>query len=280
MSSFFLTVVTVVLNDIDRLRETLESIQSQTSRDFEWLVIDGGSTDGSRELVMEKSVTFGEAGMAVRTIFEPDRGLYDAMNKGISAALGQYVTFLNAGDVLAEHGAIETSIANVQKTGCPPIVFFDALAVYPGDLLVRLPAKPFWPAVKHSSPASHQATWFDKTLHAEIPYDPSFRVSADYCAIATFAAAGVRSASIGSTFVIVDKGTESVSFRYPIKHMIECARVQRRVLRLGLLYVTLSGFNRAAKKLFWVFSASPISRWLLPPLLVIRSRFAQRQGQL
>ena len=278
MSSFSLTVVTVVLNDIDRLRETLESVQIQTSRDFEWLVIDGGSTDGSREVVIEKSVALGEAGIAVRTIFEPDHGLYDAMNKGIFEALGQYVTFLNAGDLLAEDSAIETSIASVKKTGCPPIVFFDALAVYPGDLLVRLPAKPFWPAVKHSSPASHQATWFDKSMHANIPYDSTYRVSADYCAIAKFAAAGVKSASIGSTFVIVDKGTESVSFRYPIKHLIECARVQRHVLRLGLIYVTLSAFNRASKKLFWAFSASPILRWLLLPMVVIRSRFTQRRS--
>ena len=280
MSSFSLTVVTVVLNDVDRLGETLESVQSQTSRDFEWLVIDGGSTDGSRELVMKKSVAFGEAGIAVRTIFEPDRGLYDAMNKGISQALGRYVTFLNAGDVLAAQSAIETSIESVRKTGCPPIVFFDALAVYPGDLFVYLPAKSFWPAVKHSSPASHQATWFDKSMHAEIPYDPSYCVSADYCAIAAFAAAGASSASIGSTFVIVDKGTESVSFRHPVKHLIECARVQRRVLRLGLMYVTLSACNRAFKKLFWVLSVSPLSRWLLPPLLVMRSRFSQRQRQL
>ena len=89
-----LSVITVNLNNKSGLKKTIESVVSQTYRDFEWIIIDGGSTDGSRELIEEY------ADCLSYWVSEPDQGIYNAMNKGIRASCGEYLLFLNSGDCL------------------------------------------------------------------------------------------------------------------------------------------------------------------------------------
>jgi len=89
-----LSIITINLNNVAGLRKTIESVVSQSFTDFEFLVIDGSSTDGSVEVIKEFSgkITFWSS--------EPDNGIYQAMNKGIREAKGDYCLFLNAGDFL------------------------------------------------------------------------------------------------------------------------------------------------------------------------------------
>src|SRR3954454_18317001 len=96
-----LSVITVVLNDAAGFERTARSVIAQRGVRLEWVVVDGGSTDGTITII--KSVE----GRITRWISEPDRGVYDAMNKGIAAASGDYLLFMNAGDCFAD----ETSLA-------------------------------------------------------------------------------------------------------------------------------------------------------------------------
>ena len=89
-----LSIITVNLNDAKGLLRTIESVQQQSFKDFEHIVIDGNSTDGSPKVIEENSDYF------TYWISEPDQGIYDAMNKGIKVAKGKYLLFLNSGDVL------------------------------------------------------------------------------------------------------------------------------------------------------------------------------------
>ena len=89
-----LSIITVNLNNRDGLLRTIESVISQTFKDFEWIVIDGGSTDGSKELIEQYADHF------AYWVSEPDTGIYNAMNKGIKMAKGEYMQFLNSGDFL------------------------------------------------------------------------------------------------------------------------------------------------------------------------------------
>lgn len=89
-----LSIITVNLNNVDGLKKTAESIISQTFQDFEWIVIDGGSTDGSKELIEQYSDHI------AYWCSEKDSGIYNAMNKGVRCAKGEYVQFLNSGDWL------------------------------------------------------------------------------------------------------------------------------------------------------------------------------------
>ena len=99
-----LSIITVNLNNLHGLRKTMNSILSQTCKDFEWIVIDGGSTDGSKELIEQS------ANHITYWVSEPDNGIFDAMNKGINVAHGDYLLFLNSGDYLYGKTVIEIFI--------------------------------------------------------------------------------------------------------------------------------------------------------------------------
>ena len=99
MSRF--SIITINLNNFDGLKKTIESVTAQSFKDFEWIVIDGGSTDGSRELIERY-----QAEMAY-WCSEADKGIYNAMNKGIARAHGEYLQFLNSGDILADVKVVE-----------------------------------------------------------------------------------------------------------------------------------------------------------------------------
>ncbi len=93
-----LSIITVNLNNATGLQKTMESVFAQTFTDYEYIIIDGGSTDGSKELIEKHRNKF------VCAISEKDNGIYNAMNKGIVKAEGEYLLFLNSGDFLySEH---------------------------------------------------------------------------------------------------------------------------------------------------------------------------------
>lgn len=88
------SIITINLNNRNGLQKTIDSVVSQSFKDFEWIVIDGGSSDGSRELIERYAEHF------AYWVSEPDSGVYNAMNKGIREAKGEYLLFLNSGDFL------------------------------------------------------------------------------------------------------------------------------------------------------------------------------------
>ena len=96
-----LSIITINYNNIIGLKKTIDSVITQTSNDFEWIIIDGGSTDGSKKLIDDYS------GFISYSVSEPDNGIYNAMNKGIYASHGKYILFLNSGDSLFERDTIK-----------------------------------------------------------------------------------------------------------------------------------------------------------------------------
>ena len=96
-----LSIITINLNNVIGLRKTMDSLVGQTFCDYEWIVIDGDSSDGSKELLdtHQKQIT--------RFVSEPDSGIYGAMNKGAALAKGEYLLFLNSGDCLANNTVLE-----------------------------------------------------------------------------------------------------------------------------------------------------------------------------
>lgn len=118
-----LSIITITYNNLAGLRRTAESVLAQTVNDFEWIVVDGASTDGTKEYF--DAIAANNAGRAnvvadnlqtckfanLQIISEPDSGIYNAMNKGIRLAHGEYIQILNAGDCLAAPDVTERMLA-------------------------------------------------------------------------------------------------------------------------------------------------------------------------
>jgi glycosyltransferase involved in cell wall biosynthesis len=133
--SYKFSIVTVVYNAKDDLEKTVGSIQSQKFRDFEHIIVDGGSSDGT--VVCIKSLECDN----VKFISEKDNGIYDAMNKGIDLASGEYLLFLNAADTFASDDVLE-NIAKKIKQEKPNIIYGGA-NVYSEDGKFVSSLKPF-----------------------------------------------------------------------------------------------------------------------------------------
>jgi glycosyltransferase involved in cell wall biosynthesis len=103
-----LSIITINRNNADGLRKTIESVLNQTSESFEYIVVDGNSTDGSVDLIKQYENSSLEH---FSWISESDSGIYNAMNKGIRMAKGEYVQFLNSGDFLASNDVTEKMLA-------------------------------------------------------------------------------------------------------------------------------------------------------------------------
>lgn len=104
-----LSIITVNLNNKSGLQKTINSVVNQTCHNFEWIIIDGGSIDGSKELIEKYYSNFDYC------VSEKDEGIYDAMNKGIKASHGKYLLFLNSGDCLYEKNVIKKILPNLKE---------------------------------------------------------------------------------------------------------------------------------------------------------------------
>lgn len=96
-----LSIITINYNNLEGLQKTIDSIVSQSFKEFEWIVIDGGSSDGSSELIAQY------ADRIAYWVSEPDTGVYNAMNKGVRMAKGEYINFMNSGDCFASPTILE-----------------------------------------------------------------------------------------------------------------------------------------------------------------------------
>lgn len=118
-SKYPLTIITINLNNRDGLEKTIESVVNQTYRDFEYIVIDGASTDGSVDIIQHY------ADKISYWVSEPDTGIYNAMNKGIRVAQGEYLLFLNSGDWLYDYFVVSNVLP----------FFLKKKSIYTGDIV-------------------------------------------------------------------------------------------------------------------------------------------------
>jgi len=134
-----LSIVTINYNNKSGLEKTLNSVLSQTSKEFEHIIIDGDSTDGSVDVIKDYAE---KVSYTVKFVSEPDKGIYNAMNKGIRMATGDYVQILNSGDVLASDDVIERMTGEIERlnrsASAPvPILYGNKLKDYGNGKLKR-----------------------------------------------------------------------------------------------------------------------------------------------
>lgn len=164
------SIITVVYNGMPAIEPTLQSIVDLAYERTEIIVIDGGSTDGTLDVIRKFSdrISFWES--------TPDKGIYDAMNKGIDRATGEWVNFMNSGDRFASGNALD--FFKFESLNQVDIVYGDATIIYPGfeTIYPTRPLSTMWKAM----PFCHQATFARLELMKNYRFDTTFRLSADF----------------------------------------------------------------------------------------------------
>lgn len=164
------SIITVVRNDLAGLERTFQSVAAQKFESFEWIVVDGASEDGSEAFCKSLDVKF-----PVRWVSEKDAGIYDAMNKGMVLASGEYVIFINAGDELLN----EDTLLDVNPKVLDHDLYFFSAEVSSEKRVFLKTAKDI-SYLKHGLPTSHQAIFFKRDLSLEVKYDLRYKICGDY----------------------------------------------------------------------------------------------------
>ena len=165
-----LSVITINYNNCDGLRKTIESVVNQTWRDFEYIIIDGGSTDGSVDVIKQY------ADKIDYWVSEPDKGIYNAMNKGIDVAKGEYCIFINSGDCLYNNETLNITSVDLRDAD-----------VITGTLM--LDNGEFWTSPKEVTiqylyaeinTLCHPASFIKTSLLRKYHYDEKLKIVSDW----------------------------------------------------------------------------------------------------
>lgn len=168
-----ISVITVVYNGQEHIGGTIESVLDQTYKDLEYVIIDGQSTDGTLQVI--------EGYREIdRVVSEPDRGLYDAMNKGLKEATGDYIWFLNAGDQIYSRDTVENMVKGLN--GRPDVIYGGTMIIDVnqneiGDRRLKPPARLTWKSFRQGMVVCHQSFLVKREKAPE--FNLEYRLSAD-----------------------------------------------------------------------------------------------------
>lgn len=168
-----LSVITIVFNNLRDIERTIKSVINQSFKDIEYLIIDGGSTDGTMDVISKYKASI------TKIISEPDDGIYFAMNKGLKFATGDYVLFMNSGDEIYDLQTVE----RVFKSAFDADIYYGETEMYNdvwqslGKRRHHIPQKFTWQSFKYGMSISHQAIYIRRTIIE--PFDVSYKYSAD-----------------------------------------------------------------------------------------------------
>ncbi|MBI4947160.1 MAG: glycosyltransferase [Bacteroidetes bacterium] len=216
-----LSIITVNLNNVDGLLKTIESVVEQTFSDYEYIVIDGGSIDGSVESIKKY------ADKIRYWVSEPDKGIYNAMNKGIKQAKGEYCLFLNSGDWLFE----KDTLSNVFKKFPDQDIVYGNLQTPKGTW--TYPQKLTFSVFFFSSIA-HPATFIRKSLFDTYGYyNENYTIASDW---EFFIIALVKNncsyKHIDNTISCFEFGGMSTDEKYTVIRLKECEDILRKLFPL------------------------------------------------
>lgn len=175
------TIITCTFNASKYIDRTLNSVRSQSYPHIEHFIIDGVSKDDT----VKKAQTYAyDSRYPVIVKSEPDKGLYDAMNKGIQLAKGDYIIFLNAGDEFAEEDTLTSVAEQLKGKQLPGVIYGNTDIVDENGNFLRKrrlapPEKLSWKSFKHGMLVCHQSFYAKTEIAQKVPYNLNYKLSAD-----------------------------------------------------------------------------------------------------
>ena len=173
------SIITVTFNAGKVLEDTIMSVIAQTYKGIEYIIVDGGSKDNTLDIVHKYKEHIAQA------ISEPDKGLYDAMNKGIRMATGDYLCFLNAGDKLHDFNTLLQITETLKDKELPDVIYGETAIVDEGGNFLHMrrlstPEQLNWKSFKQGMLVCHHAFLAKRELALKELYDLQYRFSADF----------------------------------------------------------------------------------------------------
>ena len=173
------SIITVTYNAEAGIERTLQSVYSQTCKDYEYIIVDGESKDKTCNIISAKTKLFLDLGINYYFISEKDNGIYDAMNKGIKMSTGKWVCFMNAGDHFLDSNVLETvKKADIENKNIG-IIYGDR-QFYKSNGLIKVEKTVDLRNINEEMPFSHQSCFAKRALLIQHPFDKSFPIGADY----------------------------------------------------------------------------------------------------
>ena len=201
-----ISIITITYNSAKSLPRTLESVQSQIYPDIEHVIVDGASTDGTPSLIENYAKQYKN----VRWISEKDKGIYNALNKGIAMATGDVIGFLHSDDVLFSNRSIEQIAAAFEDKNID-VVYGDLQYCREGKIVRRWKSNAFHPcSLKYGWMPPHPTVYVRREVYQQVgEYDEWFRISADYDMMLRIFTAGYKSKYIPEVLVSMETGGAS-----------------------------------------------------------------------
>lgn len=178
MEEIRISVVTVCLNTADTIKGTIESVLGQSYGNLEYVIVDGMSTDGTLEIIRAYE---GKPGITV--VSGKDSGLYNAMNKGTDLCSGDYILFLNSGDVFADEHAVENAVMQIcGADSLPDIIYGNVTKIYEHKTVTeRYPGKhTVFKLLMMGRMPCHQGMFVKTSVMKKFRFDESYRICADF----------------------------------------------------------------------------------------------------
>ncbi len=230
-----LSVITVAWKNaagVEKTWQSLAHLARDPGIDFEWIVVDGGSDDGTEAFLANLQGQYN-----LRYVSEKDKGIYDAMNKGIAMARGCYALFLNSGDVFHQDAPQVVRQLMQQGAHTPAMYTADALLDFGNGIKRPRAAKNGW-YIYHSLPASHQAIFFPMSGLSKHRYDLQYKVSSDYALAARLYKAGYPFRKLNGVVSEFSMGGVSTTNNQALCD--DARSVQRNILRMPRFIAELS----------------------------------------
>ena len=202
------SVITTCFNAAGFIEKTIRSVLSQTYRDFEYIIMDGGSGDGTMVLAESFAPAFEERGIPYHIFSEPDRGIYDGMNHAVARATGEYLNFMNADDEFFDENVLSAIFEGRDWEGTG-IIYGDAAETEYGQQYLFVKNID---TIRQRMPFSHQSAFVKRYLLENHPFDLRYRIAADYDFLITCLDEGVKFEDCGIMVCRVSKdGVSSVN---------------------------------------------------------------------
>ena len=241
-----ISIVTIVYNGESYVERTIKSVIYQTYKNIEYILIDGASTDGTMKIVECNREYFHTI------ISEPDKGIYNAMNKGLRLASGDYVIFMNAGDRLASDDVLEKVVASVgNESQLPDLIYGNYREMGESALEKVIPCYSHERAW-YGMFASHQSIFYRLGILRDnnITFDETYKVAADYKLTLQTVITGKKFLKL--PFCISAFDVSGVSCKNQDLGLYEADRVRKEVLKMSLIkrhgIIVISKTSRYVKK--------------------------------